>query len=407
MTRPATHHARGSSALQYLLILLFSVIAAVLLAETYLAYQVSSRLTLPFYNELYPYVMFRPHASYPYETPDTHVMSHDTSRIFHYTNADGFRVEAADYELPKEKPPGQLRIAVLGSSAVQLGSTYETTLPGSLRTLLRERYPGRDIEVINAGIQSCVSRQSIAHLVFTVVDYDPDIVILYDGVNDIGLPLTYEARANYPYNFQTMVEAWDSYRAEYQEPVWQLVLNRSRVYAALRARWGSEEETTTANTVVLGLNRPPHAVAPEKVMQDREFVANHIAAYLSNWRQLVELAKAYDYVPFCVLQPTGGLEKEYSVPLTMRDFGLEEEMAVEWIDAFVVMYEEADRQIAALQQEDPEHGYLNLRAYLSPSADHFWDLVHVYDETNRKLAERIYEDLQPAIEARLATAPGP
>ena len=111
-----------------------------------------------------------------------------------------------------------MRIAFLGGSLVQLASTFDTTLPGALKILLQRRYPGRDIEVINAGIQSCVSRQSIAQLVFSVVDYHPDIVILYDGGNDIGLPLTYESRPNFPYNFQTMEEAWDLYRQERRAP---------------------------------------------------------------------------------------------------------------------------------------------------------------------------------------------
>ncbi len=402
MSSPPPNRTRGASTFQYTLILLGSALTALLLAEAYLSYQASSRLTLPFYNELYPYVMFRPHANYAYETPDTHVMSHNTQRILHYTNADGFRVPAPGYEVPRQKPAGQLRIAFLGSSAVQLGSTYETTLPGALRTLLRARYPGRDIEVINAGIQSCLSRQSIMHLVFTVLPYQPDIVILYDGVNDIGLPLTYESRANFPYNFQTMAEAWDAYRQEYEQPLWQLVLNRSRVYATVRAEFGDTEDATTANTVVLGLNKAPNAVASDYVIYTPEFAEQHIAAYLSNWRQFVELSEAFDYVPVCILQPTGGLERGYALPLTMRDFGLEEDVANDWIDAFAVLYEEADRQIDALKSAQPDRTILNLRGYLTPSQDHFWDLVHVYDETNRKLAERIYEDIQPAVKASLA-----
>jgi hypothetical protein len=402
MSRPSTNRAWGVSTLLYVVIFLGSAVAALLLAEAYLSYQAASRLTLPFYNELYPYVMFRPHADYAYETPDTHVMSHNTQPILHYTNADGFRVPSLGYELPKAKPDGQLRIAFLGSSAVQLGSTYETTLPGSLRTLLRERYHGRDIEVINAGIQSCVSRQSIMHLVFTVLPYQPDIVILYDGVNDIGLPLTYESRPNFPYNFQTMSEAWDAYRQEYEQPLWQLVLNRSRVYATLRAQFGDADDTTTANTVVLGLNKAPNAVTSDYVIYTPEFAEQHIAAYLSNWRRFIELSEAFNYVPVCILQPTGGLERDYALPLTMRDFGLEEDVANEWIDAFAVLYEEADRQIDQLTSAQPDHTLLNLRSYLTPSQDHFWDLVHVYDETNRKLAERIYDDMRPAVEASLA-----
>src|SRR5208282_2224023 len=104
------------------------------------------------------------------------------------------------------------------------------------KRILLDRYPGRDIEVINAGIQSCVSRQSLAQLLFTVVAYPSDIVILYDGGNDLGLPLTYESRAIFPYNFQTMQEAWDLYREERQQPLWRLGLERSNLYRLLRAR---------------------------------------------------------------------------------------------------------------------------------------------------------------------------
>ena len=386
--------------LYYPTVVLLSAVAAFLLAEAYLGYRTPGRLALPFHNKLHPYVMFRPHANLAYVTGNTHEMSHHAGRIYHYTNEDGFRVPSAGYSLPKRKPAGQLRIAFLGSSAVELGSTYETTLPGALRSLLRERYPNRDIEVINAAIQSSVSRQSIAHLVFTVVDYDPDIVILHDGVNDIGMPLTYESRPNFPYNFQTMVEAWDAYREEHQRPLWEVLLNRSRVYAGLRARWGDEESATTVNTVALGLNKAPNAVSADEVMRNEDFARNHVAAYLSNWRQLIELSEAFGFGSICVFQPTGGLDRDYAAPLMSRDFGVDKDTALEWIEAISVLNHEADRQIESLRAEYPDGLFLNLRDYLAPAKDYFWDMVHVYDETNAKLAERIYQDVRKLIEGR-------
>jgi lysophospholipase L1-like esterase len=377
------------------------VIAAVALAEAVLAYRAPDSAILPFYNELHPYVMFRPPASSVFEAPP-HKMSRGRTPVRHYTNADGLRVEAADYELPKRKPAEQLRVAVLGSSAIQLGSTYETTLPGALRAALRQRYPGRNIEVINAGIQSCVSRQSMAHFLFTVADYSPDVVLLYDGVNDLGLPLTYDARPNYPYNFQTMVEAWDAYRSAAQDPLWRVLLDRSRLHAAWRARFGGDEGNTTVNTVALGLNRPPHSMSAQQVLDSPEYVRAHVEAYLSNWRQLILLSGAYGYEPICVLQPTGGFEIDYAVPIMQETFGMERETALEWIDAFAAIYAEADRQIGALQNEQPDRAILNLRGYLTPAQDHFWDTVHVYDDVNARLAERILEDAGPLIEGRLA-----
>ena len=286
---------------------------------------------------------------------------------------------------------------------MELGSTYEQTLPGSLRTLLRERYPGRDIEVINAAIQSCVSRQSIAHLVFTVVNYEPDIVILYDGVNDIGMPLTYESRSNFPYNFQTLVEAWDAYRDQQQKSLWKILLDRSLLYGRLRTLWEKEEETTTTSTVTLGLGKAPNAISAKEITSNSRFTEKHIAAYLKNWRRLIELSKAFNFSAVCILQPTGGLDQKHSLPLMMRDFGINKTIAVQWINALTTLNREADSQIEKLEKEYSGEIFLNLRSYLEPAKDYFWDMVHVYDETNVKLAERIYRDIKPLIEVKLNT----
>ena len=61
-------------------------------AEIYLSYHAPLRLNLPFYNVLYPYVIFRPIESYSYETNETFAMSHFRSRAYVYTNEDGFRI---------------------------------------------------------------------------------------------------------------------------------------------------------------------------------------------------------------------------------------------------------------------------------------------------------------------------
>ena len=367
-----------------------SVMAALLIAEFYLSSRATPKLAIPFYNRLYPYVMFRPYENDAYISATTFAMSHHASRVYHYTNADGFRVTSKDYPLPRQKPAGQLRIAVLGGSAVQLGSTFETTLPGSLKTLLQKQYPGRDIEVINAGIQSCVSRQSIAQLLFTVTEYQPDVVILYDGVNDIGLPMTYESRPNFPYNFQAMEEAWDSYRRSYQEPLFRLLLHRSYVYGLIRGR---RNRTASPGNPFIG----PNAVRAERVIRDRDFVQNHIAEYLSNWRKLIELSAAYHYQTVCILQPTGGLDREYAEPLIRKEYQLDREAASSWLEAFSVLYREADRQIEDLRRVYPRAVLLNLSASLKPSQKYFWDLAHVYDETNMLLAERIHRDTQHTI----------
>ncbi len=382
------------SAAQYLAIVVISVVAALTLAEVYLGWRANARPILPFFNRLHPYVMFRPHESTTYISAENTAMSHGTGQVFHYSNEDGFRVSAPDYVLPKHKPDGQLRIAVLGGSAVQLASTFETTLPGSLKALLRERFPGRDIEVINAGIQSCVSRQSIAHLVFSVAEYHPDVVILYDGANDLGLPLTYESRPNFPYNYQPMEAAWESYRMEHQASVFRLLLDRSYLVAALRSRFGVRGPGESQAAFARGLALGPNALPAQRVIDDGEFVRNHVAAYLSNWRKLIELSAAYSYKPVCILQPTGALDREFAVAMTMKQFGLEKQTAEQWQEALSRLYAEASRQISELRQNAPEAVLLDWKGALKPANLYFWDLVHVYDEINAQLAERMHEEVR-------------
>jgi lysophospholipase L1-like esterase len=380
----------------YSAIVLSSIFLAAVAAEIYVSMRAPRPLSLPFYNVLYPYVMFRPIESYTYETKETFAMSHFKSRVFVYTNEDGFRIPSPGYKLPKEKPAGQLRIAFLGGSLVQLASTFDTALPGSLRTILRARYPGRDIEVINAGIQSCVSRQSLVELLLTVVDYHPDVVILYDGGNDLGLPLTYESRANFPYNFQTMQEAWDRYRAERQQPLWRLALERSNLYRLVRARLHPDERrlVPTADAPFAGTN----ALPATRILSDPSFVRNHVAAYLSNWRKLVELSAAYHYHPMCVLSPAGGFQPDHAVPVMMKSFHLDRPTAEQWLRALEALYGEAGHQIAALRATYANAVFVDLSQFLDPPEKYFWDLGHVYDETNMVIAQRLYPDLRPLID---------
>jgi lysophospholipase L1-like esterase len=391
--------SRARKFLLYSLIVLASVMGGAIAAEIYLAHHAPRPLTLPFYNILYPYVMFRPIESYSYETQETYAMSHFKSRVFVYTNEDGFRIPAAHYALPKQKPAGQLRIAFLGGSLVQLASTFDTALPGSLRTILRRQYPGRDIEVINAGIQSCVSRQSLAQLLFSVVDYHPDIVILYDGGNDLGLPLTYESRDNFPYNFQTMQEAWDLYRSERQQPLWRLALERSNLYRLVRARLYPNERkmVPSADAPFAGTNAIPAA----KIVSDPAYVKGHVAAYLSNWQKLIELSASYHYQAACVLSPAGGFDREQVVPVMIKSFHLDRPAALQWLNALEMLYGEAGRQITGMRATYPQATLIDLSNYLSPPEKYFWDLGHVYDEANMVLAERIYTDIRPMVERGL------
>ncbi len=95
------------------------------------------------------------------------------------TNSLGFR----DAERAVPKPKGTFRIVCVGGSTTQEGDTNESTYPALLEKRLRDAFPGRIIEVVDAGIPGIATPLHLLRL----SDYmalEPDLVIMHPGVND-------------------------------------------------------------------------------------------------------------------------------------------------------------------------------------------------------------------------------
>ncbi len=98
-------------------------------------------------------------------------------------------------EKPKDK--GEFKIFMLGGSTVAYG---KPPLPVYVEQELKKRgVPGA--RVFNYGLIPQNSSQELAHLIFHIMNSDPDIVVMYDGGNDIMDPLMYDPRPGFPFNF--------------------------------------------------------------------------------------------------------------------------------------------------------------------------------------------------------------
>jgi lysophospholipase L1-like esterase len=98
-------------------------------------------------------------------------------------NSLGYRND----EISLEKPGNVYRIVALGGS-----STYDVriednqkTFTAQLEKLLKEQYGYENVEVINAGVPGYNSWEILVNLEFRVLDLDPDLVIIYEGTNDV------------------------------------------------------------------------------------------------------------------------------------------------------------------------------------------------------------------------------
>lgn len=102
-------------------------------------------------------------------------------------NALGFRGE----EIPREKAPGEIRIACLGGSTTY--GAFVDDYTGSYPYLLEKklRAEGHNVRVINAGLHGYASLQSLINLQSRVLDLQPDLLVYYESVNDLELRMVW------------------------------------------------------------------------------------------------------------------------------------------------------------------------------------------------------------------------
>ena len=106
---------------------------------------------------------------------------------YHDHNSLGYRGP----EIGTPKPPGTFRIVALGGSTtygVPLDS-WRLAYPHQLQTALRDEYGYAHVEVINAGTPMYSTWESAVNMLLRMSDLQPDLVIIYHGINDLQVRL--------------------------------------------------------------------------------------------------------------------------------------------------------------------------------------------------------------------------
>ena len=100
----------------------------------------------------------------------------------YFINSHGFREE----EITVQKPHGAFRIFVLGGSSVYAAEVpFEESHCRVIEKLLKSHYKGKKIEVVNAGYPTYTSEHSIIQYLFKIKEFDPDLIIMWHGFNDM------------------------------------------------------------------------------------------------------------------------------------------------------------------------------------------------------------------------------
>lgn len=188
----------------------------------------------------------------------------------------------------RTRPPGRLRIAVFGSSAVAgIGTTPFHSFPWRLQRRLERR--GMDAEVLNFGLSGHDSGHHRAAVLKALQELQPSIVVVYAGNNEL-----HRLRIH-----KYLSPLWS---AEWEEV--RLLLERLALYRALAGRLAP----TPQNVTHVGL----HDIPSRATAADRE-LATHV--YRRNLQGIVDAGRSARVpVVLCTVASNDLAPPDYSRP---------------------------------------------------------------------------------------------
>src|SRR5262249_1501813 len=300
-------------------------------------------------------------------------------------NAEGFRTR----EIVTPKPADELRIFFVGGSTVVGGYQVETTIPGVVEAHLHANGLPQ-ARTYNFGVLSFVSGQELALLVHRLIDLKPDLVIAYDGGNDLFEPWIYDPRPGYPFNFVTEEEAMTALANAQGDA--KTMASLSRDSALLQALLGTGD---WASRAAIRINHLRSAV---------DYGTPH-------WKQAVVNGYPRNLTEMChFARGNGTLFAGYFQPLLAYSKPLDANQTASTGGDVMIqgLREQRGSVLSAMAAQFPapaaEAGcrFGDLSGLLENDAAAFTDAIHVDTKSNQLIGTRIAEDLLawPALQAK-------
>jgi len=292
-------------------------------------------------------------------------------------NAEGFRIER---EIVNPKPADEFRIFVLGGSTVIGGRPIAATIPAVIEAHLQASGLPQ-AHVYNFGVVSFVSGQELSLLVHRLINLKPDLVIAYDGGNDVYEPWYYDPRPGYPFNFVTEEEAMSTLANAEGDA--KTIASFARDSALLQALLGTSD---WINRMLIRLNRLRRAVSYGS----------------AQWKEAVVDAYALNITAMCrVARANGALFAGFFQPILAYSKTLDSgQLAASGGEVMVRgLREQRDLALRAVGAQFPapsvEAGcrFSDLSGLLEDQPAAFSDLIHVDNKSNQLIGRRIAEDL--------------
>ncbi len=292
-------------------------------------------------------------------------------------NQAGFRDQR---EIVTKKPPGVRRVFVLGGSGAFgfLASSNQAVFTSLIEQQLRQ--DGLKIEVINAGVPGFTSRQEFSLLSQKILDYQPDLIVVFNGFNDLMRDSNHDD-SNFALDsiehlmskVSNHTNSWLLETLDYR--LSQLFVIKGIKFWLLKSGELPPAEGSYSVSNYSQLNQP-------------EF-QRRAAEYRRNLEHMAVLLKGYQIPLIIALQPELFNRKAQA-------YGPQEVAFARWYEAQAPDYPtQATQGYALLAQsaqslKSPGVDFVDLRLVFDQiQGEIFWDYVHFNDRGNQILADRL------------------
>jgi len=282
-------------------------------------------------------------------------------------NSHGFRGEELEQEKADDK---EYRIFVLGGSALYgiFATSDNTTIPGYLQEFYNEFTTDRDVRVINAGVNGHESFAETYVVKNQIIDLNPDLIIVFDGWNDLGAPLERE------YREPTGIEQLEQYSLvirkyyktiifyEFIERVWEKQIGKIEFFDRFN-KW--DRETNDDVTAY----------------QKSEL-------WKSRWKEICELGEKENFKVIITLQPIVGAGNKVLADWELRYV----EEAAGYAASYNFMRDKLNElETSCAVTEDFTNIFDNETGLM------YFDYAHLGDAGNRIVAEKMFKISLPFV----------
>ena len=280
-------------------------------------------------------------------------------------NNEGFRGP----EISKEKPENTYRIFVLGGSTTfGAGSTSDgTTIPGYLQKEFDNVNLDFKVEVINAGQMGLTSWGETQIVKNSLVHYDPDLIIVYDGFNDLVQPYSLirdGTTANSAFD-----EFWDQLRVTIS------------YYKTIIAAYKFQDSLNNLATGFIIHKDFDQKEIPEKV-----------SIWANRMKEICEIGEKNNYKTIVILQPFLEPDKKPLTEYEQNRFEMMKKM--EPVSTAYQLYIDDLDEVRKYCTEA-----INIsNVFYGISEPLFTDIAHLGDRGNQIVAKKIFEITFPVVQ---------